>query len=136
MNIWNQPDFFFMLWWKMYKLLPSVRSWCLESMIVIWQIFIKIYFNFKSNQYSLFFQVKSNWNSLFQYFSIMNQCERLRIMLEKIFDGWWLYATIIFIYFETFWCFTKFSFHYKWNDARLLLTSMVNTCCLTSCRTT
>ena len=24
-------------------------------------------------------------------------------------------------YFETFCCFTKFSFHHKWNDARLLL---------------
>ena len=23
-------------------------------------------------------------------------------------------------YFETFWCFHKFSFHHKWNDARLL----------------
>ena len=39
-------------------------------------------------------------------------------------------------YFETFWCFMKFSFHHKWNDARLLLMSMVYTSCLTTCRTT
>ena len=39
-------------------------------------------------------------------------------------------------YFETFWCFTKFSFHHKWNDARLLLMSMVYTSCLTTCRAT
>ena len=30
-----------------------------------------------------------------------------------------------FSYFETLWCFTKFSFHHKWNDARLLLINMV-----------
>ena len=39
-------------------------------------------------------------------------------------------------YFETFWCFTKFSFHHKRNDVRLLLKNMVYTSCLTSCRTT
>ena len=35
-------------------------------------------------------------------------------------------------YFETFWCFTKFSFHHKWNDARLLLINIVYTICLTN----
>ena len=39
-------------------------------------------------------------------------------------------------FFETFRCFTKFSFHHKWNNGRLLLISMVYTSCLTSCRTT
>ena len=34
--------------------------------------------------------------------------------------------------YETFWCFTKFYFHRKWNDGRLLLINMV----YTSCRTT
>ena len=38
-------------------------------------------------------------------------------------------------YFETFWCSTKFSFHHKWNDARLLI-NMAYTRCLTTCRTT
>ena len=32
-----------------------------------------------------------------------------------------------FSYFETLWCFTKFSFHQKWNDAGLLLINMVYT---------
>ena len=39
-------------------------------------------------------------------------------------------------YFETFWCFTKFSFHQKWDDMRLLLKNMVYMSCLTSWRTT
>ena len=39
-------------------------------------------------------------------------------------------------YFETFWCFTKFSFHHKWKYARLLLRKMVYTNCFTSCQTT
>ena len=39
-------------------------------------------------------------------------------------------------YYETFRCFTKFSFRCKWNDVRLLLTNMVYTSCLRSCRTT
>ena len=39
-------------------------------------------------------------------------------------------------YFETSWCFTKFSFHRKWNDARLLLINMVYEIRLTICRTT
>ena len=30
-------------------------------------------------------------------------------------------------YFETFQCFTKFSFHHKWNEGRLLLINMVYT---------
>ena len=28
---------------------------------------------------------------------------------------------------ETFWCFTKFFFHHKWNELRLLVTNMVYT---------
>ena len=39
-------------------------------------------------------------------------------------------------YFETFWCFAKFSFNHKWNDARLLLINMVYKSCLMSYRTT
>ena len=39
-------------------------------------------------------------------------------------------------YFEALWCFTKFSFHHKSNDARLLLINMVYMSCLMSCRTT
>ena len=39
-------------------------------------------------------------------------------------------------YFETFRCFTKFSFHHKWNDGRLLLKNMACRSCLTSCQTT
>ena len=39
-------------------------------------------------------------------------------------------------YFETFRYFTKFSFHHRWNDGRLLLINMVFTSCLASCRTT
>ena len=39
-------------------------------------------------------------------------------------------------YFETFWCFTKFVFHCKWNDAQLLIMNMVYTSCLTSSQTT
>ena len=39
-------------------------------------------------------------------------------------------------YFETFWCFNKFSFHHKGKDARLFLTNMVYTNFLTSYRTT
>ena len=38
--------------------------------------------------------------------------------------------------FETFRCFTIFSFHHKWNDGRFLLINMVYTSFLTSCRTT
>ena len=30
-------------------------------------------------------------------------------------------------YFETFRCFTKFSFHHKWHDGQLLLINMVYT---------
>ena len=45
-------------------------------------------------------------------------------------------STIIFIIFWDFWYFIKLSFHHNWKDARLLLTSMVYTSCLTSCRTT
>ena len=41
-----------------------------------------------------------------------------------------------FSYFETFGCFTKFSFHHKRNDARLLLINTVYTSCFTSCCTT
>ena len=44
--------------------------------------------------------------------------------------------TIIFIIFETFWCFIKFYFHHKWNDTWLLLANLVFKSCLTSCRTT
>ena len=39
-------------------------------------------------------------------------------------------------HFETFWYFTKFSFHHKRNEAWLLVINMVYTSCLTSCRTT
>ena len=39
-------------------------------------------------------------------------------------------------YFETFWCFTKFSFHHKRNNAWLLQINMVYTSYLTSCQTT
>ena len=39
-------------------------------------------------------------------------------------------------YFETVWCFTKFSFHYKWNYAGLLILKMLWTSSLTSCWTT
>ena len=35
---------------------------------------------------------------------------------------------------ETFRCFTKFSFHHKSNDVRLLLIKMVYTSCLMSCK--
>ena len=35
-------------------------------------------------------------------------------------------------YFETFWCFTKFSFHQKWNNAPLLLINMVYMSCWTT----
>ena len=38
-------------------------------------------------------------------------------------------------YFETFWCFNKFSFHHKWNDGQLLLINMVYTSCLMSSQT-
>ena len=44
--------------------------------------------------------------------------------------------TIMFKYVETFWCLSRFSFHYKWNKAWLLVINMVYTSCLTSCRTT
>ena len=36
-------------------------------------------------------------------------------------------------YFETFWCFHKFSFHHKWNYAQLSLINVVYMNCLTSC---
>ena len=39
-------------------------------------------------------------------------------------------------HFETLWCFTTFSFHHNWNDARLLLIRMIYTSCLTGCQTT
>ena len=39
-------------------------------------------------------------------------------------------------YFDTLRCFTKLSFHDKWNDGQLLRINMVYTSCLTSCRTT
>ena len=39
------------------------------------------------------------------------------------------------LYIETFWCFTKFSFHHNWNAARLLLISPVYTSWLTSFQT-
>ena len=38
--------------------------------------------------------------------------------------------------FETFWYFTKFSFHQEWNEVRLLVINNVNISCHTSCRTT
>ena len=38
-------------------------------------------------------------------------------------------------YFKTFWRFTKFSFHGKWNNERLLLINMVYTSSPTSCQT-
>ena len=38
-------------------------------------------------------------------------------------------------YFETFWCFTKFFYHHKWNEARLLVVNMVYTICPASCET-
>ena len=38
--------------------------------------------------------------------------------------------------FETFRCFTKFSFQDMWNDFWLLLINIVYTSCLTSCQTT
>ena len=39
------------------------------------------------------------------------------------------------IFLETFWCFTKFFFHHKWNDVRLSLINMIYTSSLTSCET-
>ena len=44
--------------------------------------------------------------------------------------------TIMVIIFWDFWCFTKFSFHHKWNEARLLVINMVYTSYLTSFQTT
>ena len=38
-------------------------------------------------------------------------------------------------YFEPFGCFTKFSFHHKWNDERMLLINMVYASYLTTSRT-
>ena len=45
-------------------------------------------------------------------------------------------ATIIFIIFWDFWCFIKFSFHHKCNEAQLLMINVVHTSCFTSCQTT
>ena len=43
---------------------------------------------------------------------------------------------IIFLIFWDFLCFTKFSFHHKWNDARLLFMKIVFTTYYINCRTT
>ena len=48
----------------------------------------------------------------------------------------WNGTTIIFIIFWDFWCFTKCSFHHKWNEGWLLLINVVYTNCRTSSRTT
>ena len=53
----------------------------------------------------------------------------------KFFHSKSIELTIIFIIFETLWCFIKYSCHHKWHDAWLLLINMVYTSCLTSCRT-
>ena len=45
-------------------------------------------------------------------------------------------STISFKIFWDFSMFTKFSFHYKWTEVRLLLINMVYTNCLTSYWTT
>ena len=46
-----------------------------------------------------------------------------------------LTSTTTFIIFWLFWCFNKFSFHHRWNDARLFLITMVCTSYLTSGQT-
>ena len=46
------------------------------------------------------------------------------------------WPTIIFISFESFWCFTKFSFHHKRKYVWLLLISMVYRSCPTTRQTT
>ena len=62
--------------------------------------------------------------------SKQNHTKLLSTLSEKYFH---LKSTIILIIIKTFWCFTNFPFHHKWNEARLLLINMVRKYCLTSC---
>ena len=68
--------------------------------------------------------------SLWDVFNTFLRCTSKRIIYRMIC------LQLFSKYIETFWCFTKFSFDYKWNDAGLLLTNTVYPSCLTSCRTT
>ena len=65
--------------------------------------------------------------------SIIPSLDSISIIFNR-FYSFSFSSNFIFIVL-IFWCFTKFSFHHKWNEAPLLVINMVYTGCLTSCRT-
>ena len=65
--------------------------------------------------------------------SIIASLDSISIIFNR-FYSFSFSSNFIFIVL-IFWCFTKFSFQHKWNEAPLLVINMVYTGCLTSCRT-
>ena len=65
--------------------------------------------------------------------SIIPSLDSISIIFNRFYS--FSFSSIFIFIVLIFWCFTKFSFHHKWNEAPLLVINMVYTGCLTSCRT-
>ena len=65
--------------------------------------------------------------------SIIASLDSISIIFNRFYS--FSFSSIFIFIVLIFWCFTKFSFHHKWNEAPLLVINMVYTGCLTSCRT-
>ena len=65
--------------------------------------------------------------------SIIPSLDSISIIFNRFYS--FSFSSIFIFIVLIFWCFTKFSFHQKWNEAPLLVINMVYTGCLTSCRT-
>ena len=64
--------------------------------------------------------------------SIIASLDSISIIFNRFYS--FSFSSIFIFIVLIFWCFTKFSFHHKWNEAPLLVINMVYTGCLTSCR--
>ena len=63
--------------------------------------------------------------------SIIPSLDSISIIFNRFYS--FSFSSIFIFIVLIFWCFTKFSFHHKWNEAPLLVINMVYTGCLTSC---
>ena len=87
----------------------------------------------KQKSLRLFF---ATWNLRFRFLLRSKNHDMEPQSKWSLIKSWNVIYNHFHKYFETLWCFTKFSFDHKRNDARLLLINMVYKSCLTSCQTT
>ena len=109
----------------------GVQNFLARVKIFLGQIFFAVGQLFFFNQVGFFIVVNSFIHSFISFNfkkAIVRSTKNLSTRMCKTF---WCSQ-----YFETFWCFTKFSSRHKWNDVRFLLVTMTCTSCLTSCKTT